>query len=796
MAVKGFTLHVPGTRYTDQGTARICWVVESDPVTPTASEGVLYEVRKGGPFGPLVTSGFAGTKAIVQPNFSDKPSRVPGVPSGMAPVECYYVDINLLSLPSDHTAGNQMYYVAAIARGQDGSTLALDPATFNSDTGSDSRFSTKEVHWKSATGSNSNGGTSASDAVKDLHRAILLACVSNNCGGAVIYQHEDHAGGGGATAPGNWHTGEHQFLTIQAVGGATISRVDPPYSTGADDIAMTGNGVGTFCNVRFRDYEVIGTGPLFQCGIGVTGSVWREGGIHRSAYYDGSINALCLLDSEEIPFDIQPRTGGSTIHKSYCTGELRQGAKIAYSAESLIYDCAVQGTLGGACYIQSWYQNSRIHSVTCTEHSYTRNVTRGWACSQADGFLPKDPLEVQKFGSTMRVLGPSTGTPIPFSTQAAELIGAPFISGSFKHQMGLLFTGFSSGGNNGFFPVTAAGITGGRHYVEVTNAACVAELPNLNALLETAFNGTAYNTEVHTSYISFGTSRTGSDTFRDIAISGIEEETQGAFDNFANHANLLIDNVRGSGGFSNISMGTGSMTNSLIKRCSWTGSTFQSNGAPASWAGTYVTNCVFNRIGSGAAAAIAAGMQMSYCHTIDITSPTPAGATNHTTGTWLAGNPLVSPFSMEPTSGNKGTGNPLVANVDGWRWDDTQSTKGCTQQTGLVNWTIGAVTLDVDVFGAMPQMALAAPQGEIVLGRIVAGAMPSMAVAAPQGSVEVGLVMAGTMPSMSLAAPGGEIQVGDAPEPEEPANPGRGGSPAAVRAYIASMMRRMMMRLR
>lgn len=780
MVTLGATISVPNVRISSPTQTYNCvWVVES--TLGAEVERINWSIVNAVGLPSIYASGQVTARSNTKPNFSSYPSRMPNAQIGMAPVEGYSLELQLGEDASPIVPFGAVRIIA-IAYGKDGSATVLPDIYFNNDSdGVDRRASTKVIYWAASTGSNSNNGLTNLTPVKDLHKAIQLACVANNCGGATIHMLENHAGGGGAVSPGNWHTGEHDWLTILCANGVTWSRIDPPNSQSADDISMTGNGSGTYCNVRIQNYTVLGTGPIWNCGAGVTGAIWREGGVHRSAYWDGSVSALCIQDSDEIPFDIQPRTASSSIHKSYCTGELRQGARIAYSAETLIFDCKVQGTLGGACYIQSWYQAAKLHSIVCSEHSYERNVTRGWACNQADGFLPLDPLEVQKIGSTMRILGPSAGTPIPFSTQAAEMVGAP--------KMGIFTQGFANAANNGTqFAVLAAGTTGGRHYIDLANAACVAEGPTAGALLETSYNGVRYNIAVHTSYISFGTSRTGDDMFRDIALFDIDDETQGAFDNGADHTRLLIDNVRGSGGFSNLNFLTTdvpptpiSITDSIIRRCSWTGSTLLCHPTLVTYTGTVFENCVFNSISSDIVGAIANGLTMRYCHAITGS----VYGTNGTTGAWLAGDPLTAPFSVEPTSGNKGTGHPLMSNHETWQWDASQSTKGCLKNTALLTWdtTAGATTIvatgDLQGFSVT-----AAPAGSALTGKVASGDLVGMTIAPLTGVGRTGTVASGSLAGMTISPMSGTAFVGDPPEPEEPDEPpiNRSGQVVSKRA--------------
>lgn len=751
---------ISGVRRTaPSDTMVMCWVVESTLATPDQGEHVLYLVKhNGNPIG----GGDITTRSISQPNFSSYPTRMlDGRANGMAPIECYSATLTMADWPVG------TLYVEAAAFGHDGTAKLLETIVIHNDKDGVNRSpANKQIHCDVDNGSDSNSGADSENAVATLGHAINLARAGsggdpNNCGGSTIYLYGDVVGNGGGS-PGSWHTGPLHWLTIQCMPGSTWTRINPPFSTGlgsggpSDFITCTGTGVGTFCRVRVQGYDVRGCGPIFYASNDLSGQptvhveVWREGGQHGSSYYGSGISVLCLADDEGC-FNIGPHiSSNSTIHRSFCTGELRLGSRIAYSAEDLIYDCEVHGTLGGATYIQSEYQNACCHSIVAHEHTYGRNVTPGWICNQADGFLPLDQLEVQKIGSTMRVLGPSAGTPIPFSTQAAILVGAPA-------SIGVFFSGFANGANNGTFAVTGSGTTGGRHYIDVANALCVAEGPTAGALLETAFNGTRYNVIVHTSYISFGTSRTGEDIFRDIAHYDIDDETQGAFANGASHNNLLIDNVRGAGGFSNINLSANfevgdpdeAITNCLIRRCSWPASTLLVHPSRIDYTGTKIDNCVFGTISADVAGAITRGLALSYCHAVN----TPVYGTNGSTGTWLAGDPTETPYSMEPTTGNKGTGDPRMQNVADWAYHPTVSTKGVTRAVSELDWLL--TTDDIDGAGAVT--ASASVLGAGLVGVLGAGAVTASASVAGAGLV--GVLGAGAVTSGAVVAGTGFLGV-------------------------------------
>lgn len=765
MVTLGQTLAISGHRITGSGQTFVCcWVVESTIPPPPGlldpeprPERVVYRVDSAG---LPVASGTIATRSVVAPNFSAYPSRMPGSPSGMSPVECYSAVLDMDLLPVG------TLYVYATAYGLDGTSKVLETFTIENDRdGVDRRPSSAVVYWDYDSGSDGNGGTGWGDAVATLNRAIQLAKVGTNCGGAQILARGDIKGNGGAAISGVWETGALHWLTITADSGATWSRINPPFSTnsGGHDDNITCNAAGGFCRVRLQGFWIQGTGPIFNAGS--TGSVirvWREGCKWGSVYWDGAMSVLCHEDDNDC-IGMKPETATTTVHRSYVTGELRQGGKNGWNNEGLVFDCYAQGTMGGSTYIQGSQQSCMFHTIVSTEHSYTRNVTRGWADSDEG-----TDLEIQAtggVGGVARILGPVGG--VPFGAQAAELAGAA--------RTGICIFGFptaanghgSPGNPTGLFQVVGGGITGGRNYCDYINPAAVSESGTASANLETGCRNTSngvqvYNQYIHTSYLSVGSGRDGEDILRDIANFDIDDETQTVFNNLHSHNRLLIDNCRSGGGFSNVVLSTDTntrfITNSIIRRCSFTGSTLQTHATLIDYTGTVIENCVFNSIGAGAVGAISNGLTIRYCHTIGGAGP--AGATDHTTGTWLAGDPTTTPFSMEPTAGNKGTGDPHMLNTELWAWDASTSTKGATKAVALLDWATGTgTTPDIDATGSMTSSASVSAQA--ALGVEATAAVSASA--AVSGSYGLGIGGTGAMTGTCSVFAFGSLESVDTP---------------------------------
>ncbi|MEB3212485.1 MAG: hypothetical protein VKL39_14090, partial [Leptolyngbyaceae bacterium] len=452
MATLGATLCLTGVRRTDgEDTVTMCWVVESS-LGGAFPEAVAYIVSVDG---RAILGGAVTERSIAQPDFSDVDSPLPGVASGMAPVECYSLTLTAGALPPGTV------YVEATAQGRDGSLLPLETiAWINDSDGADRRPSNKVVYMDTALGSDAANGAGWATAVQTLHRAIELARTGTSCGGATIYVRGAIVGGGGATAPGAWDTGALHWLTIIADSGATWTRVNPPVFTPHwtgnpnDSVQCPGVGSGSYTRVRLQGFAFIGCGPVFYDTGDNTNTieVWVEGGTWESQFWDDNgARVRCVEDQAEL-VDVQGATGKKGRY--YVTGLIRSGCGIAFRATDMVFDCVAQGMLGGATYCSGWPLTKNVfHSIACRDRSYSRNVTRGWGANNLQGFDARQALEaVDLGGGNWRVLGPNGG--YAFGVALNDNVGSTRILCRLANWPGM----------NGDHIILGGGTTGGRPY--------------------------------------------------------------------------------------------------------------------------------------------------------------------------------------------------------------------------------------------------------------------------------------------------------------------------------------------
>lgn len=693
MVTLGTTVCVSGIRRSLPGeTFTVCWYVRSTLVDGLG-ERVDYTITANG---VPHSSGSATVRGIVKPDFSDVDSPLPGVPSGQAPFDGYAVTLDLASLPAG------VLVVDAVAIGDDGSTHTLESVTVYNDTdGTDRRPSSKVVYCDADLGNDSNDGSSWALAVKTRHRAMGLARANPSgstsadldVGGATINMRGTFTDGDPSGSAPQCHTSGEHWLTFIAHDGCKWNRTDPLNSVYATDfLYFVGHGLGP-CQVKIRlqGLRIEGNGAEAWADADVTFRAWLEGGDWGSAHWvAGQTRALYAEDDNGSWMGF----GGSPLAalpnmKHFVTGSRRRGGILGFNGDSFVYDCEIRDTLGGNLYIQnSWEKRCKNVSLNCHGHSHLRNTTPGWGANKESLGSP-EALEAQNLGSgVMRILGPVAG--LDFGTALADNVGSSIC------RLGIY--GWT-GNNTSAAPILGGGVVSGgpddgRPYVDILHSGVYGAAPG-GAEIETTIEGQRFNERIHPSFFSIGTSRIGDDMIADVACSNMTEQVQSAFANGndgADHDRLLIWNVRDAGTGANWSFGLSSITNSLIGNVSAPTSGFLLTGSE-DWTGTQMVNCVWKDMPSDTPTAITNGLSVLYCHVV-------TGSTygsNPSSGTWLENDPAVSPFSYEPTAGNKGTGHPSVTDPAAWAYDGGGSTKGCLSNVGEVSW---ALTTPTDVFGS------------------------------------------------------------------------------------------------
>jgi hypothetical protein len=699
----GRTIGISGIRRTPSShrTTTITWLVGS--TLGGAGERVDYQVTING-VPQRATS--ALMRQIVRPDFSDVPSRMPGVTSGQAPFRGYRALIDHRRLPGGTIV------VDAVASGSDGSIRVMESVTIHNDSdGVDRRPSSKVIHADADTGDDANDGSTWLLAVRTMNRAIYLAqanpggtsSADRDCGGALIRARGVFYGGAnGATGTQfPWHcTGDH-WLEIEAdAAGMQWGRFNQPWFTpGVDTVCMQGNGPGTKTRIRLRGCTILGGGPDGYVGEGVEGTVWREGCTTGSAYFvdDGTVSvrwADDLRNNNAWGWYAQNQADADAC-KTIVTGELRRGTLWSYTDSTFVYDCEAVGWLGNAFFVVGPRKSTCVLACVAALNRYSQGPgqVEGWV-RHAGG----TGFEIQVLGGgAARLLGPPGG--YDFGRDAAGMLGSP--------QWGVGLVAFPTAANNGAFEITGTGVTGGRSFIDYLNPSAVAENGTPSSNIETwqrgEFGSSPYNVAVHGNNYSIGPERTGDDILCDIAVTNCTGSASSVFTNGEPHTRLLLDNLRGSADGKQIMMAEGDLTHSLIRRCTFTGPLFLSNfiagGLPVrDFTGLEIVNCVFGSITPTAFEALAQGATIDSCHTIS----GPTIGTNATGGApWFAGNPLASPWSAEPAAPRIGTGNPSLTDPEAWSWSPSATTPGVLKNVALLDWgadgtTVGNITAQAE----------------------------------------------------------------------------------------------------
>lgn len=693
MVTIGFTCSPRVVRVTS-ATHRICWGVESTYATPDQGEHVEYEVTH--PVDGVVLSGDATVYHRARPEFSDVPSPLPGAGPGQAPIRCYSLVLDLDALPAGKLT------VEATAHGHDGSSVALETIVVVNDYEGDSRPSTAVVHWRNQTGSNSNGGTSSSDAVRDLQRAITLALSSGCAGGATIICHEDVVGNGndGSTSPPSFYTDDY-FLTIEAAApGVTWRAHSPPFTSfgttsGGDLVAVNASGAGAKLNIRLRGFTFTGGGlSLYDSSSDGDLYLWVEGGEWGSEYWDDDGPRVRCLEDTGTAFNgpMSTQNGSGRTGGLFMNGTLIRGVGVGITAHGIVYDVEIKDHLGGTTYASGHPTDKAVfHSIVAHGHDYERNVTRGWGANRTTEGSPEALESVDMGGGVMRILGPVAG--LRFDLALADNVGSTLVRLGIRNWAG---TGTDATGR----VIVGTGITGGRPYVDIEHTAAGYGAAPGGAEIETVIEWTPgagtwewFADRIHPSSLSRDEAD-GRDVviFRDIAVYDSVNEVQSHFSNLEGPIeHLLIDNVRDAATGANWAMGVLTAEgyhNSIFRRITAAASGL-SIDADATNTGSQMTNCVFRNASANLADAQTEGLEVGFCHFVEDEVGDGWHGSSPTFGTFYDGSasPTASPWDYTPDALDDGDPRAAVG-LAGGDWTDTGSTRGCLPDVALLDFSL------------------------------------------------------------------------------------------------------------
>ena len=645
---------------------------------------VEFEISANG--SPYSTAN-ARNRTVRRPNFSDQPSPDPGVTGGMKPFDGYGISLNLSTVPAGTIE------VAAIVYEVGGASYRLpDTITIYNDTdGGDRRPRTVGPYFVDGTsGNDANTGLSWAQAVRTPMRALQLGRSAGgeigglriNCRGTIA----DMAGGISGfdcTTSGQWR--------CEWVADAAGCYLNPPDVLAARSLHTGQNGAASdvvTCRHRWIGFRW----GLINCVSRTRGGIvehWMDGGYGEATNYLGP-NRVTVRYAYEGVDGFFWGWDGFPLHvgRRVFSGVDLRGALGGFQAHSFLWDCRCLAFLGIAARLGSDAPRCTSGGLLMQYERYAARSVEGFVRMDADATQGKGrpALTVTRpGGSTARITGPVGG--YDFSIDAAALVGQTY--------WGLRFSGASTLGldTTSAHIVTAVGNTGGAPWVEITApSAFPGSIPANTASFWTAQTATSPAPGREYWYLHPDGYQIERDCSRDIIFDCAlvdAADLQTYFTSSVDSYNLdlfLFDNNRDDGsakpGMVANWFGT-DCTNSIVQRCTLTGQ-FQNTSTANGWAGTIVRDCVFGSLGGDMATITSRGATVDRCHVITGS----AFGTNGTSGTWFDGNPAVSPFSMEPTSGNLDTGTALLAPPADWRYGTTGATRGVLKNVGDVNWAL------------------------------------------------------------------------------------------------------------
>jgi hypothetical protein len=753
-----------GHRFTDVGDELS---VDVEPMTSIAIEGGIGAVV----FTVNGVDETVSTETLRQPNFNTEVSPRTGT-TQMRPFSGYGITIRA----QDYAAGAITITATVISANLTETDLPGSIVIYNDKGGADSRPSTKKIYVNADTGNDSNPGTIGSPVI-GIQRACVLAAEGGDLGGAeVILQasslpHDWCRGFGGV--PSLWTSGHWWFRIIVEVGakirrpGAMAPNGSVTYTPGPDDLVLNtgGNGESMRCLLVLKDpnNKQVDRGDL-KVWINTTdyADLSVEGGRWGSRYHNASTRRWSVLFTEE-------RTGlwdvvsGATNYRRHAYCSVAEGLSFAWFGWSDLHDCEVLDFTGIACQTTQGHLGGESALNLRVAHQRYNHEVLGYVDSVVGG-----KVSVSNVGGRMRIQqlaatdihsivgGVETSTAIDIGVQAQDLDGSG--------RWGVVCAGFANAANNSpelaagtigeggryqAFPLVAYGTNGsGLPWIELDNSSAVAEATaQAGAQIRTGLldgtndPGALYTEAVHPDVCQFLSPLT------DALWSGVVvQDLQGAqgwfFSNY-HFTRVGFRNV-GDAGHSFVSLSVPlSMTDCLFHHCTIGGSWDWGTGV--SYTGVEFHQCVINTTNGLPAAAVIDG-----CHFI----ASSVQGTNSSSGAWFEGNPAVSPWSLEPSSGNLGTASTAaLAGAPEFRWPGAGgATRGVWRDVGLdvvvvPNIEIAPVPAAADAQAFGPSLSV----GGLLLpvpaaaDAVVAGPLLAVGVASFEGPqlVEVGRKLSG-----------------------------------------------------
>lgn len=689
MAILGNWVSMTGIRRTASG------FVHDLSIKADAHAGITKVdfaiVANGTPHSTLT----ANAPSLRTPNCSDRPSRMPGVSSGMAPFWGWGVGLNLSTVPA-----GTIVVTATITDASAGTyTLPTTITVYNDTDGTDRRPRAVTYYCDGTDGNDANNGTSWAQAVKTFSRARNLAKSGTDVAGARIICRGTFTDLQAGTYPEISTSGSWWCEFVADAAGAYIN----PPSTVAN--RYLSNGVGgtgsstVICRNRLIGFR-IGHNDIVAYSYGGQVHMWFDGCYAEADnYVPNRLSVLYADPAIGVNGGFCGWDGSGGAGRRFYTGCSVRGAVLGYEQHQFLYDSDVLDFVG----IAAKYGSDATQCVTGASifrsQRYAARTVHGFVRMDSDATMgkgrPACTVTIPVAG-TARITGPVGG--YDFSIDADDLVGNTY--------WGLRFEG--SGATNldtgvGLL-VTAVGNTGGAPWVEVTAPGAAAGSWSANTCsFYTARVATGMNYwNIHPDGIQFERALSRDVVF-DVALADAPNlqayYTSGGLDLDL----TLLDNLRDDGSGQNTTPWFGSnCTNSILQHLALIGQ-FQNTHDASGWAGTIVRNCVFGSLGGNASLIGGQGATVSYCHVIS--GGTFGTATNGTTGAFLAGDPATSPFSTAPTGGNQGNGSAAATEPSAWAYSGSGTTRGVMRNVGELDWSVPSSGLEASGQANVPVSA-------------------------------------------------------------------------------------------
>lgn len=700
MAILGNWVSVSGLRRTTPG------FVHDLSVDVEAHDGIdrveFAIVANGTPHSTLTAS----SRSIRTPNFSDQPSPLPGVASGMAPFDGYGVGLDLSTVPA-----GTIVVTATIYDDLGASYVLPETMTVYNDTdGGDRRPRTVGPYYVDGTsGLDTNTGLSWAQAFRTPTRAIQAARdgITGDVGGVRInYRGTIVDMAAALTSVESQTTGEWWCEHVADAAGAFINIPSDPAPIAPRRFRVGRTGGGVQSKHRWIGFRW-GIDGIVSFNYGGTVVHWIDGGYAEAENYLGAGRWTVRYAYEGVVGDFFGWDGVTTGQQRQFSGVTLRGVLNGFEVHKLLYDCVVEDFVGIAAKWGSVSPTTVTSNFLMRRERYKTRIVEGYVRMDADvaNGNGRPALVVTKpAGTTARITGPAGG--YDFSIDAAALVGQSYYGLRFDSAGA---TNLSTGVG---LIVTAVGNTAGSPWVEVTcPGAVVGGIPANTCSFYTARVATGMNYwNIHPDGVQIERPLVRGDVLANCAIYDAPNlQSYFVSGNSANYALLrnLRDDAQGQNDFNWFGA---SVTNSIFQNLTLCGQ-FQTSGA--SWAGTTIRNCVFGSAGGTSTSIPTLGGTVTHVHTL-------TGATmgtNSSSGAWFAGTHTSSPFPFEPSTGNKGTGTTALVDPSPWNYSGSGSTRGVLRNIGDLSWNVG-----VAVSGSGAAMTAAAPDGDTVLGVLVESA--------------------------------------------------------------------------